>query len=188
MNIKNLANMITMVRIVGALTMIFCENYTAAFFVVFTLCGVTDIIDGFVARVTNTMSEFGARLDSVADLLFYTILGVKILPDLIRILPLWMWFIVGGILLTRIICYIITAIRFKCLAAMHTYMNKLTGFACFTIPYSIVAGIFAQYSILISIVAVWSTLEELIMTLMMKGEYTPKKTIFAFLSQKKIAV
>lgn len=188
MRLKNLANMITMVRIVGALTMIFCENYTTAFFVVFTLCGVTDIIDGFVARVTNTMSEFGARLDSVADLLFYTILGVKILPDLIRILPFWMWFIVGGILITRIVCYIITAIRFKCFAAMHTYMNKLTGFACFTIPYSIVAGIFAQYSILISIVAVWSTLEELVMTIMMKDEYTPKKTIFAFLSQKKIAV
>ena len=83
MNIKNLANMITMVRIVGALAMIFCENYTAAFFVVFTLCGVTDIIDGFVARVTHTMSEFGARLDSVADLLFYTILGVTSILEMI---------------------------------------------------------------------------------------------------------
>lgn len=184
MNKKNLANLITMLRIIGTVALVFCENYTAAFFVVFTLCGLTDILDGYVARKTNSMSELGAKLDSVADLLFYSVLGVKILPDLIRILPLWMWFIVGGILLTRIICYIITAMRFKCFAAMHTYMNKLTGFACFTIPYSIVAGIFAEYSILISIVAVTSTLEELVMTILMKTKYEPKKTIFALFSKK----
>lgn len=187
MNKKNLANYITMLRLLGTMVMIFCENYTMVFFVVFTFCGLTDIVDGFIARVTHTMSEFGAKLDSVADLLFYTVLGFKILPDLILILPTWMWRIVWAVLLVRVFCYALTALRFRCFASMHTYLNKLTGFACFTIPYAIVGGIFEQYSVIISIIAITATLEELAMTILMKTKYEPQKTIFAFFAKNKLA-
>jgi len=187
MNVKNLPNMITALRIIGTVALLFCKNYALSFFIIFTVCGLTDVLDGYIARKTNSMSALGAQLDSVADLLFYAVMGVKLLPDLIRILPLWMWAIVGAIVFTRILCYIITAMRFKCFAAMHTYMNKLTGFAVFTIPYTIITDYFVEHSILISIIAILSTAEELLMTILMKAKYEPKRTIFEMFSKKKIA-
>lgn len=49
--------------------------------VVFRLVsGLTDIIDGAVARSTNTVSAFGARLDSLADIMFVSVCMWKLLP------------------------------------------------------------------------------------------------------------
>ena len=41
---------------------------------IYTFAGLTDVLDGWLARKTGRASEFGARLDSVADLLFYSVL------------------------------------------------------------------------------------------------------------------
>ncbi|MBQ9123055.1 MAG: CDP-alcohol phosphatidyltransferase family protein [Lachnospiraceae bacterium] len=186
MKLKNLPNMITALRIIGTLCLIACENYTMEFYVVFTLCGLSDVMDGFLARVTHSVSTLGAKLDSIADLLFYSVMGVKLLPDMIRILPLWLWMAAAAVILTRVLCYIITGIRFKCFASMHTYMNKLTGFTVFVMPYTIISGYFVVHCIVLSIISAISTLEELVMTLMMKDTYEPKRSIF-LMSKKKIA-
>ena len=186
MKVKYLPNIITILRIIGTLFLVACENNSITFYIVFTLCGISDVVDGFIARVTHSVSSLGARLDSIADLLFYTVMGVKFLPEMIRILPWQIWIVATAVIVTRIICYIITAIRFRCFAAMHTYMNKLTGFVIFTIPYTIVTGYFVAHCVIISVVSSLSTLEELVMTLMMKDEYKPKKSIF-LLKEKKLA-
>lgn len=183
---KYIPNIITTFRIAGTIALAFCENYSEMFYIVFTLCGFSDVVDGCIARMTHTVSSLGAKLDSIADLLFYSVMGFKLLPDLIRILPFSIWCMVMGILLGRVICYVVTAIRFRCFASMHTYMNKLTGFAVFTIPYTIITDLFVSHSLLIGGIAIISTLEELVMTLMMKDKYEPKKTIF-HMNQKKLA-
>ena len=185
MKLKYLPNIITILRIVGTLCLIACENYSTAFYIVFTLCGISDVVDGFIARVTHSVSTLGARLDSVADLLFYSVMGVKLLPDMIRILPLWLWMAAAAVILTRIVCYIITALRFRCLSSMHTYMNKPTGFTIFVMPYTIITGYFVAHCIALSIISAISTLEELVMTLMMKDTYEPKRSIF-FMNKNKI--
>lgn len=186
MKMKYVPNIITSLRIAGTIGLAFCDNYSELFYIVFTLCGLSDVVDGCIARMTRTVSKLGEKLDSIADLLFYSVMGVKLLPDLIRILPLPIWFMVTGILVGRVVCYVVTALRFRCFASMHTYMNKLTGFAVFTIPYTIVTDIFVAHSLVIGGIAILSTLEEFVMTLMMKDKYEPKKTIFA-MNQKKLA-
>lgn len=186
MKLKYVPNMITLLRIFGTLCLISCDNYSTAFYIVFTLCGISDVVDGVIARMTNSVSILGARLDSVADLLFYSVMGVKLLPDMIRILPLWLWMAAVAVISTRIVCYIITAIRFRCLSSMHTYMNKLTGFTIFVMPYTIVTDFFVAHCITLSIISAISTLEELVMTLMMRNTYEPKRSIF-LMNKNKIA-
>ena len=73
----NTADTITSVRIAASLLLLFLPLRSTRFIAVYTFTGLTDILDGWLARKTGTASDFGARLDSVADLLFY---GIVLFP------------------------------------------------------------------------------------------------------------
>ena len=126
-------NCITFLRMVSTVVMAFLEPLSQAFFAVYTFAGITDVLDGLIARLTKTMSKFGAKLDSVADLLFYTVMLLKILPTLGKILPWYIWIAVAVVLLLRLIAYGAAAVKEKQFAAHHTILNKITGFTVFCV-------------------------------------------------------
>ena len=66
-----MANIITFVRILCSIAILFCPVFSVAFYSLYITAGLTDMIDGWVARKTNTVSEFGAKLDTVADFVFH---------------------------------------------------------------------------------------------------------------------
>lgn len=77
-----LPNYLTLLRIVAIpifLSILAQGNYAAAF-IVLVCAGITDVIDGAVARITGTDSELGAVLDPMADKLLllssFIVLGV----------------------------------------------------------------------------------------------------------------
>lgn len=156
-------NCITSLRIIGSLLMIFTKIFTAEFYVIYTLCGITDVLDGFIARLTKKSTEFGARLDSVADLLFYGVMLVKLLPRIYSVMPTEVPAMVTSLVVLRVCSYTIAAFRYKKFASLHTYMNKASGFCCFLMPYLILADIkeVLVYWI-VYIVALVAGLEELI--------------------------
>ena len=84
-------NICTMLRIVGTVGLLLIRPLTLPFYILYTFCGITDVLDGTIARATNSTSEFGARLDSIADLIFYAVMIVKFFPILLEVLPVWMW-------------------------------------------------------------------------------------------------
>lgn len=124
---KQIANCITLLRIIGTFSLLFTESFSNMFFIIYTICGITDVLDGFVARVTNTSSEFGAKLDSAADLFFYAVMIVKVFPVLWDKLPRWLWLIALTAVAVRLASYLLAAIKYKRFASLHTYMNKFTG-------------------------------------------------------------
>ena len=67
----NTDDTITSVRIAASLVLLFFSMEYTWFLIIYTITGLTDALDGCLARRTGTASEFGARLDSIADLLFY---------------------------------------------------------------------------------------------------------------------
>ena len=73
---EKLPNLITALRIAGTAGLIFAQPLTPLYFVIYTLCGLSDVLDGWLARHTGSASDFGARLDSLADLFFYTVMIV----------------------------------------------------------------------------------------------------------------
>lgn len=79
---KHLADIITCVRIAAAVTMLFVEPLSAAFFVLYCVGGISDMVDGTVARKFGSSGALGARLDSVADLLFFAVAFYKLVPKL----------------------------------------------------------------------------------------------------------
>ena len=158
----NIPNCITAARIAGTIVLLFLTPLTSVFFILYTLCGFSDILDGWIARKTNTISEFGAKLDSIADLLFYTVMLLKIAPLLFEKLPGGIWIAVAAVLLVRIVSYVLVAIKHHRFASLHTYLNKLTGIAMFTVPYFIKLPVGTAVCFVVCTIAAVAALEELI--------------------------
>ena len=90
------------------------------------------MIDGTVARKTNTVSAFGAKLDTAADLLFVAVCLIKLLP--ILDIPIWLYIWIAVIALIKIINIISVVIKYKRMIAVHSVMNKVTGALLFCLP------------------------------------------------------
>ena len=132
-----MANIITILRILGTLLLSVTNPLTTEFYVIYTMTGVTDVLDGYIARKTNTVSELGSKLDSAADLMFYGIMVYRLLPILSELLPVGIWYTLTGIVILRVFTYVFTAIKYKEFMSNHTYFNKMTGLCAFSVPYFI---------------------------------------------------
>ena len=175
---NNIPNYITTFRIVGSIGLLFLKPFSFEFFALYTLCGISDVLDGVIARSMRTTSALGAKLDSVADLSFYAVMTVKILPELIRNLPLYIWCIVIADFAMRIVSYVFVAVRFRKFSSLHTYMNKLTGLAVFCIPYYITTKYAVPLALIGSIIAFVSSIDELrIHFTRKKNEDTPASSL-----------
>ena len=109
-----------------------CRLFSAGFYVLYITAGLSDMLDGFVARKTKTASEAGAKLDSAADLMFAAVCLIKILPRLQIRLWLWLWIAVIAIIkLTNIISGMVLH---KKIIMLHTVANKITGLLLFAMP------------------------------------------------------
>ena len=164
MIIEQLPNMITVCRIIGT-ALILPLPYSKVFLIIYTLCGVTDILDGLIARTFSKTSELGAHLDSIADLMFYSVMFLKIVPRLGEILSWQVWLFAAFILLLRVASYVTAAIKYRRFASLHTYMNKMTGCAVFILPYFMYRPIAVQVCLIAGIIAAIASAEELIIHL-----------------------
>ena len=75
-----MANLITGIRIVCSIVLLFCPVFSPAFYALYVTAGVSDMIDGAVARKTGTASEFGSKLDTAADFVFVVVCLIKLIP------------------------------------------------------------------------------------------------------------
>lgn len=171
-----LPNLLTALRIVGAISLLFIEPFCAWFYIVYTLSGLSDVLDGFVARITKTTSEFGARLDSIADLLFYAAMLIRILPALLEKMPSWIWVFVAIVLAIRVSAYIVALAKYRRFASVHTYLNKATGLLVFFIPYFVWFEFAVVYCAVVCSIGALASTEELIMHITNKT-YSQKKSL-----------
>ena len=128
-NVKHLPNIITALRIVGSIGLLFCNVAGWQFWTLYVLCGISDMIDGWLARKLQAESKTGSVLDSSADLSFVACCAIQLLP--ILSIPSWLWIWAGIIVIIKIVNQIIALTRIKQLCLPHTIANKLTGFLLF---------------------------------------------------------
>ena len=129
---KSIANIITGSRIVFSIAILFTQPFSPMFYVLYGAAGLTDMIDGTVARQTNTVSAFGAKFDTIADFVFVAVCLIKLLP--VFTIPVWLWIWIAVIALLKVINIISGALMFKRMIVLHTVMNKITGALCFLLP------------------------------------------------------
>ena len=130
-----MANIITIIRILCSIALLFCPVFSAVFYALYITAGISDMVDGWVARRTHTASELGAQLDTIADIVFVIVCLVKLLPVLD--IPNWLYIWIGVIALIKIINIISGFVVQKQFVSVHSVMNKVTGFLLFVFPLTI---------------------------------------------------
>ena len=168
-----MADTVTSLRMAASLVLLALPLRSAWFLAVYTLTGLTDVLDGWLARKTGTASEFGAKLDSMADLLFYGVLLLRFFPVLRQALPMTIWYAVAVILLVRLAAYAAAGIKYHRFASL----NKLTGGAVFLLPYVLALSSGVTYSWFVCALALAASAEELAIHLCRKKYRADRRSI-----------
>lgn len=153
-----MANIVTSYRILCSILMLFSPAFSVQFYILYLICGLTDMVDGTIARKTHTDSEFGAKLDSVADFIFVVISLVKLLP--VIHIPRWLWIWILVIAIIKIINVISGFICKRRLMVEHTIMNKVTGFMLFILPLTFVFIELKYSAVVVCTIATFAAIQE----------------------------
>lgn len=143
MKYRYTANIITGFRVFLSFLLLFCQPLSTIFYFLYLIAGVTDMIDGRVARKTNTACKFGSKFDSAADFLFVIVCFIRLLP--ILDIPIWIYIWTVLIAAIRIIDIILKTVIYKKPEAVHTTADKFCGFMLFILPFTL-KHVDAKYS------------------------------------------
>ena len=155
---KHIANILTGCRILGSILLLFFPAFSVAFYIIYLFCGFSDMIDGTIARKTNSSSKFGSQLDTVADLIFIVVSMIKLLP--VIHIPRWLWIWGGVIAVIKISNIIWGYVSKKQFISLHTIMNKVTGLLLFLLPLTISFVELKYTAIVVCSVATFSAIQE----------------------------
>lgn len=127
-----MANIITIVRILCSIGILFVPVLSPAFYALYIAAGVSDMVDGTIARKTGTVSDFGSKLDTAADIVLVAVCLIKMIPVLD--VPVWLVIWIAVIAVIKVINIISGYVMRKEFVAAHTVMNKVTGITLFLLP------------------------------------------------------
>ena len=149
-------NIITSLRIAGSLGLFLCDVTSVVFWIIYGLCGISDIADGWLARKLKCVTRTGALLDSVADICFVACLCPFLLP--ILELPQWLWLWAGVIVVIKVVNQISALVMYRRCYFPHTLANKATGFLFFiAVPMTFVSVV---PIIIVAVVATFAAIHE----------------------------
>lgn len=153
-----MANIITGIRIICSIALLFFPAFSPAFYTLYIVAGISDMIDGVVARKTGTVSEFGTKLDTAADFILVVVCLIKLIP--IIHVPKWLiiWIIVIAVI--KAINLISGYVMRKEMVALHTAMNKVTGILLFVLPLTLTFIDLKYSGAVVSTLATFSAIQE----------------------------
>lgn len=165
---KHIPNILTILRFIFIpviLYFIFTGNYILGF-IFFTISGITDILDGFIARKFNLISDFGKLMDPLADKL--TQISVLATLVAVQIIPVW---ILAIVILKELIMVVGASFLYgKDVVVYSKWYGKLATVLFYVaIVISLITkqfaitGFWVDFSLLIYCVALVSTIFSLIM-------------------------
>ena len=155
---KRIPDLLSMSRIVLCLPLLMVDAMTVPFWVLYLIAGLTDMLDGFLARRWGVESKFGARLDSLADFVFVLVVGYKLFPWLK--LPTALWMMIGLIALVKVINAISSFVVKHRIEFLHTTANKLTGFLLFVGVMAIGQPYFVPVAWAMACIALFAAIQE----------------------------
>lgn len=155
MNLPNLLTLIRILLIPLFVILIINKSFSWAL-IIFALAGITDGIDGLIARITHQRTELGAYLDPIADKLLLSAGFITL--AIIEMLPSWLAVIVIArdiIILLGILMMILTNIPLKIqpslISKITTFLQISTILLVLMAPY----GIFLKH---LAIIAIYGTM------------------------------
>lgn len=157
-----LPNLITLSRIGLSLLLLGLYDHHFLFLSLYSLCVLSDLLDGCLARKLNCTTLLGARLDSLGDFLFLTTNTYLVVFQWKITFPFYIVIIITFCFVIRLFNFIYTYLKFHQWSMMHTYLNKITGFLlAFFIPIYLLSGsVIEEAMLLVSCFAIAAAIEE----------------------------
>lgn len=175
----NPPNLVSLLRILLApvLLILAYQQYPTTFLIVLMFALFTDVLDGFLARHLNMITELGSHLDSWGDFIIYSSLAIAawwLWPDIIREEVIS----VMAIIFSFTLPVLIGLIKFKSLTSYHTWSVKAAVFITVT-SYIVVFSEWARWPLyLAAIVSVIAAIEEVLITLIMRHEHADVRSVW----------
>lgn len=137
---KHVPNILTLIRLAAIVPLLLLEPLRLPFMIIYVIAGLTDILDGPIARKFNSATPFGATLDGIADLLLVLVVLFRLFP-IIEISTLTFIGIIIVVFM-KLTGVAIGLIRHQTFILLHTYANKFFVFSLFLFPvfYSFMAA------------------------------------------------
>ena len=189
---RNLANIISAIRIIAGACLYLFSDITGGFIAIYVVCGITDLLDGPVARKFNSTSAVGAALDTVGDAVTYMALAKILLVK--RMIPMWIVCWMLSVLGLHIIAGLVSLKKTKKFYVVHSLFGKILGGSIFVLPFAmwIVSKTGLEYiqtvHILLAIIAGFSTIagiESLAIQSKILDPQTQIKTIYGLIKNNK---
>ena len=177
---KNLANYVSISRIVLSLCLLLTYPLSLEFCIIYVICAVSDIVDGYLAK-TYGSTKLGSKLDSIADAVFFLSFLIVLWPllnigyfALISILV---------IIIIKIVSITIGYIKFNQFVLIHTYLNKCIGFLLILLPLWVLiiksTSIILNVVNILCVIAIIAAIEELAIIIFSKNLNLDLKSIFS---------
>lgn len=151
MNTLTIPNALSFFRLFGSPLLLPLSQTANPLWVVtwFVLLGLSDALDGALARRWNQTSDYGSKLDAVADLVFYpcsaivlAVLFPAYLSPNLSYISVTLTTLAGALLISRIRCGRIVM--------LHTHISRFSGVLLFLV---MLASFFIDTTMLIRVVA-----------------------------------
>lgn len=169
-NLWNFPNAISLYRLVSFpfLLYLIYINDESLFALLLCINLVSDILDGLIARVFKLQTEFGARLDSLADWGTYILgfLGIYKFKMEDHKADFWLLFVFIGLIFFY---NVLSFVKFRRLPSLHPYSTKIGGYLQGIYFFSLFA--FGYYPPLFYLAMIWgwvSSLEVIIILIYFK--------------------
>ncbi len=169
-------NCITLSRFVFSFALFLTKPFSIPFTILYLLIGLSDILDGYLARKTGTTSKLGEKLDSAADMVFNFVLIIILYPVIKPGTEILIW--IALIALIRIAALAVVYKKYRIPGMIHTLANKGTGLLLFLFP--ILYSMFpSEYWIdLVCLAATISAIEEFVIDLCSTEWNANRKSLF----------
>ena len=185
-DIYNLPNAVSFIRILMAPVLFyFALTQQPLWFIgALLFAEFTDVLDGFLARVLNQITEMGSRLDSWGDFVIYSTMAICA------------WILWPDILQREIIAFTIIVLSFT-LPALAGFIkfHKFTSYHTWSVKVAVVVTVIS-YILLFSGLVDWpfrvaavfclyAAIEEIAITLLLHHEHVDVRTVWQALKYNK---
>lgn len=184
--IVNLPNLVSLIRILMAPVLFYfaCTQQPYWYIWVLLFAVFTDVLDGFLARVLNQITEMGSRLDSWGDFIIYSTMAICawiLWPDIIQQEKFYFIIIVLSFTLPVLIGFI----KFRTISSYHTWSVKL-AVAITVVSYILLfTGLHDWPFRIAAFFCLYAAMEEIAITLLIQHELVDVRTVWQALKYKR---
>lgn len=177
-DIYNLPNLVSLIRVLLAPVLLWLaiQQQPQWFLLLLLITVFTDVLDGFLARYLQQITEMGSRLDSWGDFLVYSVMAAAawlLWPEIVRREAVY----VVLVLLSLTLPVLIGFVKFRSMTSYHTWSVKV-AVAVTVIAYILMFSDIVSWPFkLAAFFCLYAALEEIMITLLMKHQHVDVRTL-----------